>query len=61
MKEPWWLQYLKSLFLEILFVTAWLVFQNRVTYMHKLTGKPTVNLLSYLITFVTNTYVTEVT
>ena len=32
MREPWWLQYLKSLLLEILFVTTWSVFQNQVTY-----------------------------
>ena len=31
MKEPWWLQYLKSLFLEIPIVTIQSVFQNQVT------------------------------
>ena len=37
MRESWWLQYLKSLLLEILFVTTWSVFQNRVTYESTLT------------------------
>ena len=32
MREPWWLQCLKSLLLEILFATTWSVFQNQVTY-----------------------------
>ena len=32
MREPWRLQYLKSVFLEIPFVTTWSVFQNQVTY-----------------------------
>ena len=31
-REPWWLQYLKSLLLKIVFVTTWSVFQNQVTY-----------------------------
>ena len=31
-REPWWwLLYLKSILLEIQFVTTWLVFENRVT------------------------------
>ena len=34
MREPWWLQYLKSFLLEILFVTTWSVFQNQVTYLY---------------------------
>ena len=32
MREPWRLQYFKSLLLEILFVTTWLDFQNQVTF-----------------------------
>ena len=32
MRESWWLQYLKLVFLEMLIVTIWLVFQNQVTY-----------------------------
>ena len=32
--EPQPIQYLKSIFLEILNVTTWLVFQNHVTIAH---------------------------
>ena len=32
MREPWRLQYLKSVFLKIPLVTTWSVFQNQVTY-----------------------------
>ena len=37
MREPWWLQYLKSVFLKISIVTVWSVFQNQVTIMFSLT------------------------
>ena len=32
MREQWWLQYSKLVFLEMPIVTTWLVFQNQVTY-----------------------------
>ena len=32
MREPWWLQYCKSIFLKMPIVTIWSVFQNQVTY-----------------------------
>ena len=41
-REPWQLQYLKSLLLEMLFVTTWSVFQNQVTYRY-------IDILQYLL------------
>ena len=32
MREPWWLQHLKAVFLETTNVTIHLVFENQITY-----------------------------